>query len=141
MTPFGITAPGRILFGRGEAAKAPAILRSFGPRGVIVHGADATRAAWLVPGFGPQVLALPCAGEPTLDDVLVALAVVKGFGPDWVAALGGGAALDMGKALAALIPAPDGPMQHLEVVGKGLPLQAPPLPTSQSRPRRAPGPR
>lgn len=128
MTPFGITAPGRILFGRGEAAKAPAILRGFGPRGVIVHGADTTRAAWLVSGLGPEVLALPCAGEPTLDDVLAALAVVKGFRPDWVAALGGGAALDMGKALAALIPAPDGPMQHLEVVGKGLPLVAAPLP-------------
>jgi len=128
VTPFGITAPGRILFGRGEAAKAPAILRGFGPRGVIVHGANAARAAWLVSGFGPEVLALPCAGEPTLDDLLAALAVVKGFRPDWVAALGGGAAIDLGKALAALIPAPDGPMEHLEVVGKGLPLKVPPLP-------------
>jgi alcohol dehydrogenase class IV len=54
--------------------------------------------------------------------------VVKGFRPDWVAALGGGAAIDLGKALAALIPAPDGPMEHLEVVGKGLPLKVPPLP-------------
>ncbi len=128
MTPFAITAPGRILFGRGEAGQAPAILRSFGPRGVIVHGANAARAAWLVGALGPEVLALPCAGEPTLDDLLTALQVVKGYRPDWVAALGGGAALDMGKALAALIPAPDGPMQHLEVVGKGLPLVADPLP-------------
>jgi alcohol dehydrogenase class IV len=128
VTPFAITAPGCILFGRGEAAKAPAILRGFGARGVIVHGANAARAAWLVGALGSEVLALPCAGEPTLDDLLTALQGAKGFRPDWVAALGGGAALDMGKALAALIPAPDGPMQHLEVVGKGLPLVAAPLP-------------
>ena len=128
MIPFAITAPGRILFGRGEAPKAPAIIHAFGARGVIVHGASAARAAWLVDALGPEVLALPCAGEPKLDDLLAALLAVKGFRPDWVAALGGGAALDMGKALAALIPAPDGPMQHLEVVGKGLPLVAAPLP-------------
>ena len=128
MIPFGITAPGRILFGRGEAAKAPTILRGFGARGVIVHGASAARAAWLVGAMGPEVLALACPGEPTLDDLLAALQAVKGYRPDWVAALGGGAALDMGKALAALIPAPDGPMQHLEVVGNGLPLVAAPLP-------------
>ena len=43
-------------------------------------------------------------------------------------AVGGGAVLDLGKALAALVPAPDGPMEHLEVVGKGLALKADPLP-------------
>jgi alcohol dehydrogenase class IV len=43
-------------------------------------------------------------------------------------ALGGGAALDLGKALAGLIPAPEGAMEHLEVVGKGRPLYADPLP-------------
>jgi alcohol dehydrogenase class IV len=128
MTPFGITQPGRILFGRGEAAKAPGLIRPFGPRGVVVHGAKAARAAWLVEALGSEVLALPCAGEPTLDGLETALAAARDHRPDWVASLGGGAALDLGKALAALIPAPDGPMEHLEVVGKGLPLTAEPLP-------------
>ncbi|NJS37896.1 MAG: iron-containing alcohol dehydrogenase, partial [Rhodobacteraceae bacterium] len=45
MTPFGITAPGRILFGRGVAAKAPGLIRAFGARGVVVHGANPARAA------------------------------------------------------------------------------------------------
>lgn len=128
MTPFAITAPGRILFGRGEAAKAPTLIRAFGPRGVIVHGANPARAAWLVQALGPGTLALPCAGEPTLADLEAALPIARAHRPDWVAALGGGAALDLGKALAALIPAPEGPMEHLEVVGKGLPLTAAPLP-------------
>jgi hypothetical protein len=69
MTRFGITAPGRILFGRGEAAKAPALIRAFGPRGVVIHGANPGRADWLVKALGPETLALPCAGEPTLADL------------------------------------------------------------------------
>jgi alcohol dehydrogenase class IV len=128
MTPFGITQPGRVLFGRGEAAKAPALIRAFGARGVLVHGANPDRAAWLIRALGPDTLALPCSGEPTLTDLTTALAVAREHRPDWVVALGGGAALDLGKALAGLIPAPDGPMEHLEVVGKGLPLKADPLP-------------
>jgi len=128
MTPFGITAPGRILFGRGEAAKAPALIHAFGPRGVVVHGANPARAAWLVDALGSETLALSCAGEPTLADLETALTAARALRPDWVAGLGGGAALDLGKALAALIPARDGPMEHLEVVGRGLPLKADPLP-------------
>lgn len=128
MTPFGITQPARILFGRGEAVKASGLIRAFGPRGVVVHGANPARAAWLVHALGPGTLTLPCAGEPTLADLETALAAARAHRPDWVAALGGGAALDLGKALAGLIPAPDGPMEHLEVVGKGLPLKAAPLP-------------
>lgn len=128
MTPFGITQPGRILFGRGEAAKAPGLIRAFGARGVIVHGASPARGAWLSDDLGPDALALRCAGEPTLGDLETALIAARAHRPDWVVAIGGGAALDLGKALAALIPAPDGPMEHLEVVGKGLPLTADPLP-------------
>ncbi|MFN4193311.1 MAG: iron-containing alcohol dehydrogenase [Tabrizicola sp.] len=128
MTPFGITAPGRILFGRGEAAKAPDLIRPFGARVVVVHGANPARAAWLARALGPETLALTCAGEPTLADVEAAVAEARTHRPDCVVALGGGAALDLGKALAALIPAPDGPMAHLEVLGKGLALKADPLP-------------
>lgn len=128
MTPFGITSPSRILFGRGEAAKAPGLIRTFGTRGIVVHGTNRARAAWLVDALGSEVLALSCAGEPTLSDLETALVAARSHGPHWVVAIGGGAALDLGKSVAALIPAPDGPMEHLEVVGKGLPLTAAPLP-------------
>ena len=131
MTPFAIATPQRILFGRGEAAKVPALIAAFGSRGLIVHGASATRAAWLIDGLhaaGVETLALPCPSEPTLPMLEAALAQARPFAPQWVTAIGGGAALDLGKALAALIPAPTSPLDHLEVVGKGLPLSAPPLP-------------
>lgn len=131
MTPFAIATPQRILFGRGEAAKAPALIRAFGPRGLIVHGANPARAQWLIDALhatGAQTLALACISEPTLPMLEQALEQARPFRPDWVTALGGGATLDLGKALAALIPAPGSPLDHLEVVGKALPLAAAPLP-------------
>lgn len=131
MTPFGIAAPGRILFGRGEAAKAVSLIAGFGLRGVVVHGAGIARAGWLIDGLraaGVDVLALACPGEPTLPMLEVALAAARGQGAQWVVGLGGGAALDLGKAVAGLAPGTTPPMDHLEVVGRGLPLSAPPLP-------------
>jgi alcohol dehydrogenase class IV len=131
MTPFAIATPARILFGRGEAAKAPALIAAFGPRGIVVHGANLARSAWLLDGLsdlGCDVCAIACPSEPTLFLLEQATALGRAHRPDWVAAIGGGAALDLGKALAALIPAPGGAMDHLEVVGLGLPLAAAPLP-------------
>lgn len=131
MPPFAIAMPQRILFGRGEAQKAPALLSLLGQRGLVIHGASASRAQWFLDALrtaGVEILALACPSEPTLPMLDAALARSRAFRPDWVAAIGGGAALDLAKALAALIPAPTHPLDHLEVVGKGLPLAAPPLP-------------
>lgn len=129
MLPFAIEAPPRILFGRGQAARAPALIAAFGPRGLLVHGADPARADWLADAMpGVALMRIACRGEPGLADLLGALGQARPFAPDWVAALGGGAALDLGKALAALIPAPGDPLDHLEVVGRALPLTAPTLP-------------
>lgn len=131
MTPFAITSPGRILFGRGEAAKAPALLRGFGPRGLIVHGANPARLAALLADLGmgqDGIATLTCGAEPSLPMLETALVQARAHAPDWVLGLGGGSVLDMAKALAGLIPAKAGPMDHLEVVGRGLPLTEAPLP-------------
>lgn len=124
---FSIIQPPRILFGRGEAAKAAGLIRALGNRVLVVHGANPDRASWLrIPEADVQ--GLPCAGEPTLEMLEDALHRTRAFEPQVVVGLGGGSVIDLAKALAALIPAPDGPMEHLEVVGKGLPLKADPLP-------------
>jgi alcohol dehydrogenase class IV len=128
MTPFSIISPPRILFGRGEAAKAPALISAFGVRGIVVHGANPARTDWLIDALGAEVLALACAGEPTLADLEAALTTARAHAPQWVAAIGGGAVVDMGKALAALVPSPSPAMDHLEIVGRSLPLTAAPLP-------------
>ena len=131
MIAFGISGPGRILFGRGEAARAPALIATFGARGVVVCGANPMRSAWLLAALqsmGVDVLQLACPAEPTLSMLEAATIAARGFGAQWLVGYGGGAALDLAKAVAALVPAPGGAMDHLEVVGKGLPLGAAPLP-------------
>jgi alcohol dehydrogenase class IV len=124
---FSILQPGRILFGRGVAARAGDLIAGFGSRVLVVHGAHPDRAAWLgVPDA--EVQGFTCAGEPTLPMLMDALYWTRGFEPQVVVGIGGGAVLDMAKALAALIPSPSPVMDHLEIVGKSLPLTAPPLP-------------
>jgi alcohol dehydrogenase class IV len=125
---FTILSPPRILFGRGTAAQAGALITGFERRGIVVHGASRTRADWLITALKGDVLALPCAGEPTLADLEALLTQARGHAPQWIAAIGGGAVLDMGKALAALIPSASPAMDHVEIVGQGLPLTADPLP-------------
>jgi len=129
--PFQLLLPGRILFGRGEAAKTAGLAAGFGPRVLLVHGRDAGRAAWLradLDRAGSGVQALTCATEPDLPMLEAALAQGRIFAPDVVIGLGGGAVLDLAKALAALIPATGAVADHLEGVGQALPLTRCPLP-------------
>lgn len=128
---FSILQPPRILFGRGTAAQAVPLARGFGLRGIVVHGATPARAAPFLDQArteGLSVLALSCGREPTLSDLHAALATARGHDAQWVMAIGGGAAIDLGKALSAMLPARGGVMDHLEVVGKGRPLVETPLP-------------
>lgn len=126
---FSILQPPRILFGRGTAAQALPLAQGFGPRGIVVHGANPARAQALLAGAATDGIAmLSVAQEPVLADLEQAVAASRGHRADWVLAIGGGSVIDLGKALAAMLPAPGGPMDHLEVVGRGLPLAAPPLP-------------
>jgi alcohol dehydrogenase class IV len=128
---FSILQPGRILFGRGVAAQAVGLVSGIGTRVLLVQGASASRSDWLAEGLtgqGAVVTRLSCGTEPTLPMLLSSLALGRAAAPDVVVALGGGAVIDLAKALAALIPATGDPMDHLEVVGKGLPLTAAPLP-------------
>ncbi len=127
--PFTILQPKRIRFGRGEAGAALTEIAALGTHAFLVHGRDGARAEWLVSGLreaGLTVTPHPCPGEPTLAMLNTALSAATGA--DLVVALGGGATIDLGKAVAALVPAPGGAMDHLEVVGRGQPLSAPPLP-------------
>ncbi|MFT6089114.1 iron-containing alcohol dehydrogenase [Sulfitobacter sp.] len=128
---FSFFSPQAIHFGRGQSAQAPSLARAFGSNVLLVHGANARRADWLVNACtdaGMTVHTLGCQNEPSLPDIQLALAQIKGFNPDVVIALGGGAVIDFGKALAALIPCASPPQEYLEVVGTGRALDHAPLP-------------
>lgn len=129
IAPFAIAEPRHIRFGRGEARAAVPDIAAMGRQVFVVHGRDAGRAEWLRQALtraGCNVICIACPEEPTLAMLEAALADAKGR--DLVVALGGGAAIDLGKAVAALVPAAGNVLEHLEVVGKGRPLAACPLP-------------
>lgn len=127
LPPFSFASAGEILFGRGRAAEAAGRISAFGHRVLLVHGADPARAGWLREAL-PHVICIACRGEPDLPALESALAKARAAEPEVVVALGGGAVIDMAKALAALIPAPGEILEYLEVVGQGQPLTVPPLP-------------
>ncbi|MGR3541187.1 MAG: iron-containing alcohol dehydrogenase [Hasllibacter sp.] len=130
---FTLTLPGRVHVGRGCRADAAAGIAALGRRPLVLHGRSSARAADAIAeglraaGADPAAMAAP-PGEPELGALRGLLADLRGRGHDAVVALGGGAVIDTAKALAALLPARTDPLDHLEGVGGGRPLEADPLP-------------
>lgn len=130
-TPFSFMTATEIRFGRGVAAEAVERIAPLGPRILLVQGATAARSEWLAKGLtqaGCQVARVQVPAEPDMAMVQSGLDIARAQGVSAVVALGGGAVIDAGKAIAALCPGKRPMLDHLEVVGKGLPLEADPLP-------------
>ncbi|MGK7751984.1 MULTISPECIES: iron-containing alcohol dehydrogenase [unclassified Roseovarius] len=128
MTPFGLAAPTRILFGRGEFAKAVDLAAFLGPHAFVVHGATPRHATALLDAPGLEATGFACPIEPDLALLETALDIARQARATHVVAIGGGAAIDLGKAVAGLLNAKTSPVDHLEVVGRGQPLTTPPAP-------------
>jgi alcohol dehydrogenase class IV len=67
-------------------------------------------------------------GEPTTDLVSQGTQRAREAGCDLVVGIGGGSAIDAGKAIAALLTNGGEPLDYLEVIGRGQPLAKPPAP-------------
>jgi len=130
-TPFQLNLPASIECGRGCSTGAAAAIRTRGQRVLLVHGSRAERANWLVDALTARDAALEtmaCPREPDLALVEAGVKAGRAQGVEVVVALGGGAAIDLAKALAGLIPAHGAVLDYLEVVGRGAALDATPLP-------------
>ncbi len=128
---FSFLSPQAIHFGRGQSQQTVARAAALGNNIVLVHGASARRAQWLIDQCTTAGLTLrtfACVQEPSLPDIEQALARLKGTQPDVVIGLGGGSVIDFAKALAALIPCVKSPIEYLEGVGGGRALDHPPIP-------------
>ncbi len=123
---FEFATATRIIFGEGTAATLPELARSFGARPLVVTGASTERAAWLVSALGAETLAVP--GEPTVELVRAGARRVQDAGCDVILAMGGGSAIDAGKAIAAIATNGGEPLEFLEVVGSGRAITVQPLP-------------
>jgi len=128
---FSFRTAGEIIFGRGRAMDPLAGLALSDTRVLLVRGANPARSAAMRAGLVAQGCLLEefvADREPDLDLIDKGIKAARAFGAERVVALGGGSVIDTAKAIAALVPAERPMLDHLEVVGKGLPLEIPPLP-------------
>ena len=122
---FEFATAARILFGVGKVREVPAAAAAMGRRALVVTGASPELAAVLVAGLeaaGVACLPLAVAGEPTIEMVRRGNEYARAEHCELVIAMGGGSAIDAGKALAAMLANPGDPLDYLEVVGRGQPL-------------------
>lgn len=127
MGAFDLAVPRRVLFGPGRAGELADLLPALGRRVLLCAGRDPSRALSLLGDVEPvAVVSVP--REPTVELVRAATREARDAGVDVVLAVGGGSVLDTGKAVAALLGNGTDPLDHLEVVGRGLPVGRPALP-------------
>jgi len=141
LTAYDFLSPARIVFGWGRWREVAALAAPLGRRAFIVPGSRTLAAngtldelAELLARAGVEAVSLASIQhEPCVADVDAAAAALRaqGAGPgDLVLAIGGGSALDLGKAVAALATNTEGQSvrDYLEGVGRGLQIKSPPLP-------------
>lgn len=131
LRPFELAAPGRIVVGSGTAKSLGAEARKLGRRALFVTGKDRARVAELerdLVAAGLELSWLGVASEPTVDDALRGVELGRAGAVELVVACGGGSAIDLGKAVAALLANAQDPFEFLEVVGRARPLEHPALP-------------
>lgn len=128
MTAFAFLTATEILFGRGVVAQAALRVAALGRAVMVLHGHPARADALVqaLQGQGCTVTRFVVDREP--DIALITAAIVAAKGAQVVVAIGGGAVIDAGKAVAAMVPATRPLLDHLEVIGRALPLDHPPLP-------------
>jgi alcohol dehydrogenase class IV len=128
---FEFATATRIIFGAGAAREAGALAKDFGRRALVVTGRNTERAHFLLDSLrsnGVDWVLFPTTGEPAIDTVEQGVAAAEGENCDLVVSLGGGSALDTGKAIAAMLTNSGDVLDYLEVIGGAKALTEPPAP-------------
>lgn len=138
---YDFVAPRKIVFGWGRRRELPGVLAPLARRVWVVNGSHTLERSGVLDELRSEVqrqgiewLPLTTLGhEPEVDDVDQATARLRANGVqshDAVLAIGGGSAIDLAKAVAALAPQSGAAsvLDYLEGVGRGLQLAADPLP-------------
>jgi alcohol dehydrogenase class IV len=128
---FEFATATRILFGEGRVREVRPAAKRWGRRALLVTGRTPERAGRLLADLaaaGVAASTFVAEGEPTIDLVRRGVAFAREEKCDLVVAVGGGSAIDAGKAMAGLLTNPGDLMDYLEVVGRGKPLECPAAP-------------
>ena len=138
---FTLLLPRKIVFGWGRRSELGGLVSDLGQRVLLIDGSRTLRTSVM---FGEISSSLAerqlqvehvasVQGEPTIEDVDDIASKVRELNPregDVVLGLGGGAAIDTAKAVAALATQPESVSvrEYLEGIGTGKKLTARPLP-------------
>jgi alcohol dehydrogenase class IV len=138
---FNLLLPRKIVCGWGRRSELGTLAAQMGKRAFLVDGSRSLRAS---PLWDEMLESLRAAGietipvatatrEPAIEDVDQATRMIREASPgdeDFVLGIGGGAALDLAKALSAMATNRHGESvrDFLEGVGRGLTLRDDPLP-------------
>ncbi len=133
---FEFATATRIIFGPGTLREVPSAIRTLlgplrDPRIFVVTGKNPDRAESLLQDLRDhefRCTVYPVVGEPTVEAARQGTKAASEQGCDLVLAMGGGSAIDAGKAIAALMTNREDPIEYLEVIGAGKPLTQPPKP-------------
>jgi alcohol dehydrogenase class IV len=128
---FEFATAGQIIFGDGVAARAGELAAAFGSRALVVTGARPERAQAVLARLhehGIATMVVQAVGEPSVPHVRLAATQARESGCELVVAIGGGSALDLGKAVAALLANGGDVLDYAEVIGPGRKLQKPSVP-------------
>jgi len=128
---FEFATAGRVVFGPGSISGLPALVAGLGRSVFLVTGSQAQRHAGVLEALRravDSVEVFSVAAEPTVELAGTGAQRARAAGCDVVVALGGGSAIDAGKAIAALAANSGPALDYLEVVGRGQPLAQPSLP-------------
>ena len=128
---FEFATASRIRFGPGVVWEVPELAGKLGRRVLVVTGRSTDRARLFYQALeaaGLEPILFPIPGEPTTGDVLLGKRTARQEGVEVVISLGGGSAIDAGKAIAALLTNPGDVHDYLEVIGQARPLERPPAP-------------
>jgi alcohol dehydrogenase class IV len=132
MQAFDFIAPGNVVFGPGRIRELPSLLAADGiTRCLVVTGRSPQRlqnVLALLRSPAVQFSLFPIPTEPTLNLVRQGVEQAKDEECNGVLAIGGGSALDGGKAIAALMRNEGDVLDFLEVVGQGKELSKPGAP-------------
>lgn len=128
---FEFATATRIIFGPGALREVGQIARDFGRRALVVTGRDARRAGRVVACLQEHeidVVTFSVFHEPEVSTIEQAVALAKSRKCDLVVSVGGGSAIDSGKAVAAMLANEGRLLDYLEVIGPGKALTRPSVP-------------
>jgi alcohol dehydrogenase class IV len=128
---FQFMTTSKIVFGEGALLNSLSMLNQYGYSVLLVTGKNLERADPVIKYLHSQSMRyqhISITTEPNITMVEETAALARKFKPDMVVAVGGGSVIDMGKAMAAIIPNQGDVYDYVEVVGRNVPLKSKPIP-------------